>query len=745
MHKLLSRQSRRLLGVGEAQLPGVLAELSQMAGFVGVSPEAASLLKGLEEFIARVDEAYDQSERDLELKTRSLQISSIELTHTNDRIRTELASRTRAIDSLRETANSLMHTIDPDLPPLQDDNLESLSGLMSDLVQQREMGQRDLQVALTDLANQKFALDQHAIVSITNLKGEIVYANNKFCNISGYSRAELMGQTYNLLRSGKQPQSMHDEMAEALKGGHVWHGEICNRAKDGRLFWVNATLVPVRDENAKLTFHIAIRTDITARKELEATIRQAEEQLLRITNAVPGVVYRCEVLNGHTRYTFVSDRLSEIRGLDRDTLLADGAVSARQILEEDRERCVTGVLDAAAKRIPWRDEYRIIMPDGSLRWIRGEISPEPELSAAGATVFTGIWQDVSDSKRASEELRVAKEQAEVANRQKSDFLANMSHEIRSPMNGVIGMTELVLDTELTAEQREYLGIVRSSSEALLTIINDILDFSKIEAGKLQFELIAFNLQTVVDDCLRPLAMRARDKGIALHCEIAPDVPLSLLGDPGRLRQVLLNLVGNAIKFTSTGSVLVQIKRLHSRRANGTGGGIHFAVVDSGIGIPQHSLESIFDAFSQQDSSTTRKFGGTGLGLTISRRLVEALGGRLWVESEVGRGSTFHFSAQFALDPQHALLSDVVQGNGAAGATQGDENAGVADVDVSERLLDVLLVEDNIVNQKLAMKLLENWGHRVFLAENGQLALDALARQRFDVILMDMMMPVMELM
>ncbi len=533
-----------------------------------------------------------------------------------------------------------MRTIDPDLPPWQDDNLEPLSGLMSDLVQQHE-------------------LDQHAIVSNTNLNGEIVDANKKRC-------------------------------------------------------------------------------EIAARKELETTIRRAEHQLLRFTNVVPGVVYRCEVLNRGTQYTFVSERLNEIRGISRDALLADGAVSARQILDEDRDRCVTGVLDAAAKRIPWRDEYRVTMPDGSRRWIRDEISPEPELSATGATVFIGIWQDVSDSKRASEELRVAKEQAAVANRQKSDFLANMSHEIRSPMNGIIGMTELVLDTELTQEQRKHLGIVRTASASLLTIINDILDFSKIEAGKLHVEHIAFNLQVVVDDCLRPLALRARDKGIALQCEIAPDVPLSLLGDPGRLRQVLLNLVGNAIKFTSTGSVQVNVKHLHSRRANGTGGGIHFAVVDSGIGIPPDSLGSIFDAFSQQDSSTTRKFGGAGLGLTISRRLVEALGGRLWVESEVGRGSTFHFSAQFGLDPQHIVVD-----HGAASGTNSALPGGEVNVDGSERLLDVLLVEDNAINQKLTMKLLESCGHQVYVAENGQLALDALARQRFDVILMDMMMPVMD--
>ena len=735
MHKLLTRQTRRLLGVEEAQMAGVLQEVAQMAGFVGVSPGAASLLRGLEGFLARVDDAYSQSERDLDLKTRSLQLSSIELTHTNDRIRNELASRTRAIESLRETANNLMQTIDSDLPPLEDDSLESLSRLMSDLVHQREISQRDLQVALTDLANQKFALDQHAIVSIANLSGQIVYANNKFCEISGYSRAELMGQTYDILRSGLQPDAMHQDMSQSLAEGRVWHGEICNRAKDGSIFWVNATLVPVRDETGKPTSFIAIRTDITAQKQMESTIRQAEERLLRITNAVPGVVYRCEVLNGRTRYTFVSERLSEIRGLNREALLADGSISAAQIVEEDRQRCVDGVLEAAAKRQPWLDEYRINMPDGSLRWLRGENRPEPELASNGATVFTGIWQDVSESKRASEELRVAKEQAEVANRLKSDFLANMSHEIRSPMNGVIGMTELVLDTDLTPEQREYLGIVKSSSESLLTIINDILDFSKIEAGKLNFENIPFDLEATISDCVRPLHLRAQEKGIALTCEIAPDVPRAVLGDPGRLRQVLVNLIGNAIKFTSQGGVALQVKRLDSRRANGVGGGVHFAVTDSGIGIPPESLDAIFDPFSQQDSSTTRKFGGTGLGLTISRRLVEALGGRIWVESEVGKGSTFHFSAQFSLDTQVQSVGN------SAGASSTPGSAGADSL--AEKSMDVLLVEDNPINQKLAVTLLENWGHKVTLAENGQLALDALARRRFDIVLMDMMMPVMD--
>ena len=738
MHPLLARQLQRSLNSevnsDASTLGSVFAELSRLAASGGVSQQAGQLLSGLKPFLAGVDEAYNHHDRDLEEKTRSLQLTSIELTHTNDRIRNELLGRTRAIESLRETANTLMQTIDSDLPPLMDDNLESLSRLMADLVLQREESQHDLQAALTDLANQKFALDQHAIVSITNVNDEIVYANDKFCEISGYTRTELVGQRYELAAADLQPRSMFRDMAQVLASGRVWHGEIRTRARSGSLHCVNATVVPLRDENGKPTVTIAICTDITAQKRLESIIKEAEARLLHITNAVPGVVYCCEVGREHTRYTFVSNRLKEIRGFSPQELLADGSISAKQILPEDRERCVQGVLGAAARREGWRDEYRICMPDGGVRWIRGEIIPEDELSADGATVFTGIWQDVTDTMRASEELRVAKEEAEAANRSKSDFLANMSHEIRSPMNGVIGMTELALDTDLTPQQRDYLEIVKSSSESLLNVINDILDFSKIEAGKLDIEHISFNLQKVIDDTLKPLSLRAQEKGITLVCDMAPDVPQALLGDPGRLRQVLVNLIGNAIKFTARGDVALRVRHLDSRRANGTDGGVHFAVSDSGIGIPATKLKSIFDAFSQEDSSTTRKYGGTGLGLTISSRLVEALGGRIWVESEVGQGSTFHFSAQFEIDESHI-------GSHAGNAAAGSGFGGLAVMQA--RALDVLLVEDNAVNQKLAMTLLAQWGHRVTLSENGQLALDVLALRRFDVVLMDMMMPVMD--
>ena len=986
MHKLLARQTKRLFGIDATQLPVVLGELQRLAGLHGMSPEAASLLQGLEGFFSRVDGAYEQSDRDLDLKTRSLQLSSVELTHTNDRIRVELASRTRAIDSLRETAHSLMQTMGADVPALQDDNLESLSRLMSDLVQEREESQKDLQSALTDLANQKFALDQHGIVSITDVTGRILYANDKFCEISGYPREQLLGQSHRIIKSDFHTDDFFRDMWRVISSGEVWHGEICNRSRSGRLYWVQSTIVPLRDDMGVPTQFIAIRTDITERKLMEVTINAAEARLRHITNAVPGVVYQCEIGQGRIRYTFVSDRLGEIRGLDREALLADGRLPALQIVsEEQRERYVQGVQLAAARQESWSGEYQIVLPNGTLRWIRGEISPEPELAADGSTVFTGIWQDVtllkqagarlreitesipvavyqyhssadgrqtmpfcssaiericgiapeelmldvktlfaqvhpddrssffaamtasaesgeawsvdfrllhrvsgepvwvhaaaqskqaldgrrlwngyladiSEAKRASEELRRAKEEAEAANRAKSDFLANMSHEIRTPMNGVIGMTELALDTDLTAEQREYMEIVKSSSDSLLQVINDILDFSKIEAGKLLIEKIPFNLGRTVGDTLKALAAQAHAKGLELTCDINADVPMSLLGDSGRLRQILTNLIGNAIKFTEQGEVVLSVRPAEA------GSLIQFTISDTGIGIPEAKLAAIFDAFSQEDSSITRKFGGTGLGLTISSRLVEALGGRLWVESEVGRGSRFHFSIRLEPDvetgemPRNALglagfrvlvvddnavnrmiLARQLQQFGmqvqefSSGETalawlvaQGDQghpcdlvlldaqmpvldgfataerivtlpscagmplimlsSAGLkGDVQRSHEIgfsgylskpftrdellqvllrvmmveplsaaplitrhtchgeqvaLKILLVEDHLVNQQLAIKLLTRWGHQVSLACNGQLALDTLAQHRFDLVLMDMMMPVM---
>ena len=378
-------------------------------------------------------------------------------------------------------------------------------------------------------------------------------------------------------------------------------------------------------------------------------------------------------------------------------------------------------------------EATLLIKDGRRMMVEGTASCAVQDGRVVGTRW--LLRDATARKLAAAESERAKAAAEAANRAKSEFLANMSHEIRTPMNGIIGMTELALDMPLGSEQRDYLTAVKSCADALLVVINDILDFSKVEAGKLELFQDEFSLDALLADVTRPLAMRAAAKGLEFAYNIAPDVGPHLLGDAGRLRQVLVNIIGNAVKFTDYGEVIVTVRREMRAPSTGSPAGesdgclLRFSVRDTGTGIPADEVQRVFRPFEQVDGSSARRHGGTGLGLAISARLVELMGGQIWVESHPGIGSTFHFTAALRAVAAPASADLDVPAPARAGPPA--------------RILRILLAEDNKVNQRLVSRILERRGHSVAIAVHGRQAVEALADQYFDVVLMDVQMPEMD--
>lgn len=486
------------------------------------------------------------------------------------------------------------------------------------------------------------------------------------------------------------------------------------RHEDGSCSTVSFNVAPVVGDEGEVRGVVVSFEDVTERKEAERRLSERERQLSEAQSIAQMGSWEWEVESGELHW---SDEMYRIFGLPAGSAVQIDEFFGR-VVPEDRDRVAEIVYGALERGSDFTAEYRIAASGGATRALfsRGDIVRD---EMGRITRMKGIAHDVTRRRQEQEELRKARDAAESAARAKSEFLANMSHEIRTPLNGITGMTELVLDTELTREQRQYLEMVRSSGDALLRIINDILDFSRVEAGKLALDVHPFQFRQELGETLQTLGVRASEKGLELACRVAPEVPDRILADAGRLRQIVVNLVSNAIKFTAAGEVVVDVS---IGRHPGGEPQLHVSVRDTGIGIPVDRLGAVFEPFTQVDSSTTRRFGGTGLGLSISAQLVKLMGGRIWAESQPTGGSAFHFEVPLV------ALDDQSRG---PGALEGGDSP--------FSRLRALVIEDQATSRRFLLELLRNWGIQRSRAVPGDRGLPTLERHQqkaepFDVVL-----------
>jgi PAS domain S-box-containing protein len=504
-------------------------------------------------------------------------------------------------------------------------------------------------------------------------------------------------------------------------------------------------LVSVVPQALALRSPAELERETAGRRRAEEALRESEERFRgTFENAAVGIAH----IDAESRCLRANRKMCELLGYPDAELV--GKTVPELTYSDDLAHNLSLFGALMRGELPtFAMEKRFFQEDGSI--ISTYLTVSLQRDAAGEPAYAiAMVQDISELKRMEDELRQAKETAEAANRAKDEFLANVSHEIRTPMNAILGMTELALDTPLADDQRGYLRTVMSAADNLLGILNDLLDFAKIEAGRLELDTGNFSLRSALGDALRTLAIRADEKGLELLSRVQPEVPDALVGDASRLRQVLLNLVGNAIKFTEQGEVVVRVE-VDGELEHGGAVGLQFAVTDTGIGIPADRQAAIFRAFEQEDTSTTRKYGGTGLGLTIAARLAGLMGGAVSVESQPGRGSTFTFTTRFGRQEQPSVpaIQPARQDEPLEAmhrlTRRADAHAPAVGWAVPARepgsgALSILVAEDNDFNAQLVEQLLVRQGHRIRLASNGREALDLATEVHLDVILLDLHMP-----
>ncbi len=634
------------------------------------------------------------------------------------------------------------------------DGRVTVFGTTSDLTE-RKQAEKDLKES-----EEKYRLvvdNIHEVIFVAQDDG-IKYVNPGALEITGYSDKEFMSKPFAEFIHPDDRELVLRNYLKRLKGEFVPQG-YAFRTLDryGGIRWAELKAFKISWEGRPATLNFL--NDITERKQAEEALRTSEEK------------YRTVVENANEAIVVAQDgMLKFVNRMDgKITGYSEQELTSRPFLElvypEDRDMVVQRHLSRFKGDVsPSRYSFRLTAKNGSIRWV--------EIDAVlidwnGKPATLNFLSDITERKRSEQELQQANQDLKVAIKQskeladlakkandaKSEFLASMSHEIRTPLNGIIGMTGLLLDMDLNAEQREYTEIIRISGEVLLSLINNILDLSKIEARKLQLEILDFDLRSTLKDTTDLLAIEAHEKGLELVCMVEPEVPSLLRGDPGRLRQILVNLGGNAVKFTAQGKIVIRACLECEDERNAT---IRFSVSDTGIGIPADRKDILFTPFTQVDGSTTRKYGGTGLGLAISKQLAELMGGRIGAESQEGKGSTFWFTAVFEKQPAGSVSTDEalteIEGVKVVVAGQGDRfgegaeersAAGPAISEKGKRKIRILVAEDNPVNQKVAQATLRKMGLQADVVANGQEAVNALQTNPYDLVLMDCQMPEMD--
>jgi PAS domain S-box-containing protein len=543
-----------------------------------------------------------------------------------------------------------------------------------------------------------------AMVWKTDSKGKSVYIDKKWNEFVGESKNVDLGiNLFSFLHPNDRERG-YKLHKEAVNNKQPYDGEFRIKHKSGEYRWIQFINIPFYNIDGDFDGYIGNAFDITEKKVAEEAI---------------------------TRYQILSQEVNDIiLFTERNGKIIDANESAVRTYGYSRDEFKKlTVYDLREKKVVLKDQMDAAYNKGiffeiSHKRKNGECFPV-EVSSKGTVIGTkevivSILRDVSERKANENALRAAKEAAEVANKAKSEFLANMSHEIRTPINGIVGMVDLTLSTELTYEQKENLLIVKSCVNSLLTIINDILDFSKMEAGKLIIENINFDIKSLIEKTIKTHSPHAIQKGLELNYAFSSTIPQYLVGDPHRIKQILNNLLSNAIKFTERGEIWLTVKRVKSEQNLVE---IQFSVEDSGIGISKENIEKIFESFNQVDGSFTRKFGGTGLGLTISKQLAGVMGGKLWAESQEGVGSTFYLTLTFALGTKVEPLAEQYP-----------------QVKSLKRDFSVLVAEDDKVNQMVISRMLKEQGCSVDIANNGIEAIDMHSKKTYDVILMDIQMP-----